>query len=77
MTNGNGYEGFAIPGGGGRSTASGSFAAVSGSTASVYTTFTRGVLASMCRSRRGVRSLAVTGTVTVGSAAVFVGRRRR
>ena len=69
VTNGSGYEGFAIPGGGGSSSTSGSFASPSGSSASVYTTFKPSGLASMCRSARGVRSLAVIGTVTVGSAA--------
>ena len=73
VTNGSGREGFAIPGGGGHSTARGSFASASGSAADVFTTFTRSVLASMCGSRRGVKRLAVTGTVTVGSAAGGVG----
>ena len=68
VTNARGDEGFAIPGGGGKASSSGSFPATSGSSASVYTTFTRSVLASMCRSRQGVRSLAVTGTVSLGSA---------
>ncbi len=69
VTNGSGHEGFSIPGGGGRAATIGSFAAASGSTASVYTTFTPSALASMCRSAQGVRSLAVSGTVTLGSAA--------
>ncbi len=67
VTNGHGFEGFAIPGGGGRSSASGSFPAASGSTSSVYTSLTRAVLNSMCRSSQGVRKLSVVGTITVGS----------
>jgi hypothetical protein len=67
VTNTSGQEGFAIPGGGGVSSASGSFAAASGSSANAYTTFTRTGLTSMCRT--GVRSLVVSGTITLGSAA--------
>ncbi len=67
VTDARGDEGFAIPGGGGTASSSGSFPAASGSSASVYTTFTRNELASMCRSRGGVRSLDVTGTVSLGS----------
>jgi hypothetical protein len=67
VTNASGHEGFAIPGGGGVSSARGSFPATSGSSASAYTTFTRTGLTSMCRT--GVRNLAVSGTITLGSAA--------
>jgi hypothetical protein len=72
VTNGSGFEGFSIPGANGRSAASGSFAAASGSTAAVYTSLSPTALASMCR--KGVKKLAVTGTVTVGAASVQGGR---
>ena len=70
VTNGRGYEGFAVPGTGGRSSTRGSFAAASGSTSSAYTTLTHAALTSMCRSSRGVRRLAFAGTITVGSGTV-------
>ena len=74
VTDSRGFEGFALPGAGGRATTSGSFAAASGSASSVYTTMTQGVLTSMCRSSRGVRTLAVAGTITLGSGVVSSGR---
>ena len=67
VTNSSGQEGFSIPGGGGVATVGGSFAAASGSNANAYTTLTRTGLTSMCHA--GVRSLDVSGTVTLGSAA--------
>ena len=67
VTDGRGHEGFAIPGGGGHSTTSGSFPAASGATASAYTTFTRSALTSECRT--GVSKLAVTGVMNLGSSA--------
>jgi hypothetical protein len=48
-------------------TTSGSFAAASGSTSTLHTTITPGVLASRCRSSDGVRKMTVAGTVTFGS----------
>jgi len=69
VTDANGHEGFAIPGGGGLSSASGSFASSSGSAADVFSSFTRGVLSAMCGSRRGVRKISVMGTLTIGSPA--------
>lgn len=66
VTAGSGDEGIATPGGG-RSSTSGSFASKSGSSANAYTKMTRRGLSSMCRSRRGIRKLVVTGTVTIGS----------
>lgn len=67
VTNGGGDEGFAIPGGGGQSTTSGSFAATSGSSASVYSTLTASALTTRCRG--GVTKLSVIGSITLGSAA--------
>ncbi|HEY5025410.1 MAG TPA: glycosyl hydrolase [Acidimicrobiales bacterium] len=67
VTNGRGFEGFAVPGAGGRSSTSGSFAAASGSTSNAYTTLTHGALDSMCRSAKGVAKLTVAGTITLGS----------
>jgi len=67
VTNANGDEGFAIPGGGGFALTAGSFASSSGSAASVYTTMTRSVLAVVCGRQQGVRRMSVAGTITVGS----------
>jgi len=67
VTNSNGFAGFTVPGGGGQSTASGSFAAGSGSTASAYTPFTPSALSSMCQRPRGFHTLKVSGVITVGS----------
>jgi hypothetical protein len=65
VTSGNGHEGFDIPGSGGSATAIGSFPAASGSTASAFTVLTSSALASTCQ--KGVRTLKVTGTITIGS----------
>jgi hypothetical protein len=74
VTDGRGFEGFALPGAGGRASTSGSFAAASGSTSNVYTTLSHGVLTSMCRSSRGVRALTVAGTITLGSGVAQTGK---
>ncbi len=73
VTNGGGLAGFSIPGGGGQSTSSGSFAAGSGSTASAYTPFTPSGLSSMCQRPKGLSKLAVSGTITIGSPTSGIG----
>ncbi len=68
VTNGSRDEGFALPGNTHSATATGSFAGSSTDdrSATAFSSLTPGAVTAACRQRHGVKSLTLTGVITVG-----------